>query len=489
MLQPTGPMLPAGAQETRMCRVAIIGGGFSGASLARCLALEAEDDAAPVVVFEPRGDAGAGLAYDTADPALRLNVAAHRMHALADRPEAFAGYLENSGRLAADPDAIFRDMVFARRMDFGAFMQAELAPFLDDGRIVHLRERVAEVRRMADGWLVRGENGSCCLAASLVIAAGHPPAAIPAGLEIDPAGHCRPASAPDAAEGVERDAPVLIVGCGLTALDIMASLDRRGHRGHITLLSRSSMMPRRHDCSGACAFGDFVSDPPRSARELLRRVRMTLAEAAAASVPWQAVFDTLRRQGQAIWQALPAPEQARALRHLRRRYEVHRFRMPPQNAALVDRLGQEGRLDNLAGRIFGSKTTADGVQVDMRIGSDPAVVSRHFARVLVATGPDQRNLFGAWPWLDALRDAGHVTADLHGLGIACDDHCHALRADGAVEDDLFVIGPLTRGTFGEITGVPEIALQTAALAARIAARHREDAASNLPPRSWYRTAG
>ncbi|MCG5477141.1 MAG: FAD/NAD(P)-binding protein, partial [Sinorhizobium fredii] len=74
-------------------RVAIIGGGFTGATIARLLALHRQYWPHKIVVFEPRAELGGGLAYDADDPSLRLNVAAHRMRAVPGDPQAFLRWL------------------------------------------------------------------------------------------------------------------------------------------------------------------------------------------------------------------------------------------------------------------------------------------------------------------------------------------------------------------------------------------------------------
>ena len=59
--------------------IAIVGGGFSGAVLAWHL-----HRAAPgkhnIVIVEPRDEIGRGLAYDSFDPAHRINVPALKMN-------------------------------------------------------------------------------------------------------------------------------------------------------------------------------------------------------------------------------------------------------------------------------------------------------------------------------------------------------------------------------------------------------------------------
>lgn len=454
------PALPT----TGTCRVAIIGGGFSGASIARCLALEGDPRPGDIVVFEPRQHLGAGLAYDTPDDALRLNVAAHRMRALPERPDAFLDFLRNTGRLCRDADAISGTDIYARRSDFAAFMGEALEPFLADGTIEHRRERVVSVTRRRNDWLVMGDGGASLIADAVVIAIGHPTATLPPALSHLPPHDSRLMMDPARIEEVDRHDRVLILGAGLTAFDFLAAFDARGHAGPVTILCRTGLLPQCQAPGGFEPFGDFLSPAPASARTLLHEVREAIRQAEAAGLPWHSVFDTLRKQGQALWRALPPAEQARFLRHLRRRYETHRFRMPPQNEALIRKLEEEGRLERFCGRLDRAGDRRNGLELGLRLKPDGRILRQVFDRVAIATGPDQQRHFASQSWLAGLRAAGHVTPAPHGLGIACDAESRALDARGAAQEGLFVIGPPTRGTFGEITGAPEIAAQASTLA-------------------------
>jgi uncharacterized NAD(P)/FAD-binding protein YdhS len=55
-----------------------------------------------------------------------------------------------------------------------------------------------------------------------------------------------------------------------------------------------------------------------------------------------------------------------------------------------------------------------------------------------------------------LRDLGHLRLDPTGLGIACNLSCEALAGDDQPDPTLLISGPLARGSFGELMGLPQI---------------------------------
>ena len=97
--------------------------------------------------------------------------------------------------------------------------------------------------------------------------------------------------------------------------------------------------------------------------------------------------------------------------------------------------------------------------------------------MVIATGPAHSALLDSAPFLAALSAAGLVTADAVGLGLATDTACRALARDGTPRDTLLIAGPLARGTFGELMGLPEVtgnAVATAGQIARWISERREE---------------
>jgi uncharacterized NAD(P)/FAD-binding protein YdhS len=453
-------------------RVAIIGGGYTGAIIAYLLAQRSHESLAAITVFEPRETLGAGLAYGSSDPHLRLNVAAHRMRAVPGAPSAFFNWLETNSRLSTDTASITRGGTFSRRRDFSLFMGDLLSPFIETGQVDHIRQRATKAERNGSSWTITRADGLKEEADTLIVATGHAspkiPDQIPASLVRSR--RCIPADRlENVAADIDTGENILVLGTGLTALDVVATLKGRGHRGSIQLVSRNGLLPRPQASGDFAPFGEFdISDV--TALGLLRQVRALTAETQKAGLPWQSVMDALRHHGQAIWRQFPEPEKRRVLRHLRRLYEVHRFRMPPQVEALLEEGGctllEEGgctQINVSRGRLQSIREVDRRLQATFLKPRTEGIAIFEVDRMIIATGPDAANALDYQTLLRAMRVSGHLVPDPLGLGIACDECCRAISSAGLPQTSLLVAGPLTRGTFGEITGVPEIAAQATAI--------------------------
>ncbi len=281
--------------------VAIIGGGFTGAVVAANLARNTIGQAVDIIVFEPRARLGAGLAYDTSDPAHRINVPAARMSLLPDEPDDFLHWLEAEGEPRDDQDALAEDgNLYPRRAVFGRYVGDFIASFLRSGQVRHYRERVVQIIRVGDQWRIKADGGTDILACIAIVATTHPAPSAPRNIAKALAGHPRfvaDSTLSDALSVIRENDRVLVIGNGLTAADVIASLRCRGHHGPITALSRRGLRSRGHATTTQEPYGDFFTDPSTTALSLLRRVRLAIREAQAAGNCWHAVFDALRAQG------------------------------------------------------------------------------------------------------------------------------------------------------------------------------------------------
>jgi len=460
--------------ESKRPVVAIIGGGVSGAATAFHLAQASQSPIPEIIVFEPRDGLGRGLAYDTAEPAHRINVPAARMSLLTDEPNHFLRWIEEQAATSGDADALRPDgNLFPRRSVFGDYVNAMLQPLVAGGIVLHRRSAVAHLLRQGQRWCLIGDDGTQTLADIVVIATSHPPPVAPGQLQALLKDHPRFVPDPTKAGALDAIRPsdrVLVVGNGLTSADVIASLALKGHKGPITAISRRGLRSRGHAPCPQEPTGDFLTNPAFTARALLKNIRSTIRQAASDGLTWHGVIDQVRAQGQALWQVLPLVERQRIVRHLRPYWDVHRFRVAPQVETALDEAIAEGRLDILAGSIAASHVENDTVHCTLHLRRSHETVEKIYDAVVVTTGPGHGGILASQPFLAELSESGYLELDPTGLGLSCTRNSEAIGPTAGVSPSLLIAGPLARGTFGELMGLPQVTEHAAFVAAVVAGR-------------------
>lgn len=462
-------MNPAGAQTPDIPVVAIIGGGFTGATTAFHLARD-RTQAVRIVVIEPRDRLGQGLAYATADPSHRINVPAARITMDCAEKSGLQNWLNDQARPLSPGSRIPTGEVFVQRGVVADYVGHNLAPHLASGRIVHKRAKAIAALRKGGRFIIACDDDSQIAADLVVIATSHPPPAIPnafAAVARSPR-LIADSAAPARLSKVARLARnVLVVGTGLTSADVIASLDRQGYGGQITALSRRGLRSRGHAFGYGESPATFAENPSRSALALLRRIRQAVAQDSQSGLPWQATLDNVRRDGAAIWAELPMDQREKLVRRLRIWWDVHRFRIAPQIEAVLDRLIAEHRLQIVAAHLKTAVAKDNGIAVSWR-GRDGQVHDRLFDAIILTTGPAHGDVVSSCAVLASLAGAGLVRADPLHLGLDVTEGCRALAGDGSPTHGLFVAGPLARGHIGELMGIPEVTAHAELVASTLA---------------------
>ncbi|MCX5479083.1 hypothetical protein OSH08_08705 [Kaistia geumhonensis] len=88
--------------------------------------------------------------------------------------------------------------------------------------------------------------------------------------------------------------------------------------------------------------------------------------------------------------------------------------------------------------------------------------------VLIATGPAHGRILASHPLLSSLGDLGLICADPVSFGIDTALDGSFLAASGERVPDILIAGPLARGTFGKLMGLPEAATYAGFIAERVA---------------------
>jgi uncharacterized NAD(P)/FAD-binding protein YdhS len=454
-----------------MPTIAVIGAGFSGTLLALHL-LRRCPRGTTIKLIERSDSFGLGMAYATGNPSHLLNVRVGGMSAFRDQPDHFLEWLNQAPHRWGQP--LVHSTSFVPRREFGGYVRALLDEEL---------ERCADERYRLD--LVPGavtalepRNGQAVLTLAsgrqivadlAVLATGNVPALPPPvqeGSFYDSAFYRPDPWAANALTDLPADAPVLLIGSGLTAMDVLMSLLDQGHHGPIYALSRRGLLPQRH--APVPITPGVRSNYPSNPLALLRELRAEARQAAKEGRDWRAVVDSIRPFTSDIWQLMPLADRAAFLRHLRPWWETHRHRMAPQIADRVDAARAASQFTVKAGRIRGYAMAGDSVTVRYQPRHTDRSADLAVARVINCSGPAADYARIADPMVRSLLQQGLVRPDPLRLGLDTTANCALRAADGAVSRQLFAVGPLTRSTFWEMTAVPDIRRQCELLAAHLA---------------------
>jgi uncharacterized NAD(P)/FAD-binding protein YdhS len=465
-----------------MTTIAIIGAGFCGTTLAVQLLLRPPTLPLTIVLINRSGLLARGVAYGTRTASHVLNVPAGRMGALDGDEDGFLQFAQRQ-------DPTVSATSFVARRTYGDYLESLLADAA--ARAPHgcrFRAMVGDVNRVLPhehgaGARVVMNNGDHLDADHVVLSMGNyappdPPIATgQRGFYSSPR-YVRDPWRPDALWVVKPEAPVLVIGTGLTMLDVVLDLRDRGHRGPIHAVSRRGLMPQAHrELESPPVYDEQL--PRRlfarpTARNYLRAVRSGISQHAARGADWRDVIGGLRALTPALWQALPAGERQRFLRHARPYWEIHRHRCAPELGKRLQAEVAGGGLQLLAGRVTGYEERAGDVLVQIRRRGRAPDLSLPVGFVLNCTGPEADTRKLADPLLTGLRSDGLLVPDRLGLGFEMSAD-YALRdRHGVASSWLHYVGPFLKGRDWEATAVPELRRHVAQLAAALQRHFQAD---------------
>ena len=446
-------------------RLAIVGAGASGILLANALARPGVTF--DVTLVDPKP--GRGAAYGGTDERHLLNTRVGNMSLDAASPEGFLDWLNTYHPRSPAWD----EGAFAPRKLYGDYLEQRLrcletrTPGLGTTRVVRAKALAAE--RLEDGWALRLSNGERLAADILVLATGvarprpllfHGRETIEAFVQDDPWDD-------QALKGAAAGGEVLLVGSGLTAVDVAAALWRRSRGAKIVAVSRHGMLPRVHASPepGAPA---LTPPYPTTARELYAKLRAAADFVEGDQSLRHGVFLNLREIAAQLWQRLPHEERAMFLRHFRAYWEVERHRIPPAAAEIIAKAMRGKRLEVVRGRLAEAKPAPGGAAARIALITQAGPRALTVSRIINCTGPEPDPFRSRNPLLLDLLAQGVAGADPLGLGLHVDEDSRVLDARGASAKQLFALGALTQGQFFEITALAEIRAQAERVAATIA---------------------
>jgi uncharacterized NAD(P)/FAD-binding protein YdhS len=436
-----------------------------------------------LLLIEKRGAFGRGVAYSTGNPSHVLNVRVANMSAFPDDPFHFLKWLWRRDDLAAPSNSIPPSgHAFVPRALYGRYLEEQLDEAIVKAAPGIVCERVAaeivDLRAEAGGFelmLARGKRRS---AGQVALCLGHFPPRLPLDESTSDLPLEKVIDNPWHAEALGRvpaEASVLVLGTGLTMVDVVLSLLDQKHSGPIIALSRRGLLPTPH--AQGRTYRDFLAERPLPRRVLdtLMLIRQEIRAAAEKRYDWRSVIDALRPHIQAIWQGLDSDERRRFLRHARPYWEVHRHRVAPAAAKRLHAAIGAGKLSILAGRIRSMASRDDGLLTEYAPRRGVAIRELRSDVMINCAGPECDFTRIADPLVRSLLDQGLIRSDPLGLGVETTPYGEAIGRDGRPVPGLLALGPIARGAFWELTAVPELRSLCAVTGRRLAHSLGQDA--------------
>jgi len=463
-------------------RVAIIGGGAAAATLLGELLERRPPQPLHLDWYTGGGTLARGVAYGTDSERHLLNVRAASMSMFAGRPRGFLDFVQRDNPAIAGTD-------FLPRRRYGDYLEAEVTHALQQGRAhghdVHVIPfAVDALVPERDGiTVIHGETNHRVDAAVLALGtlpprplAGVSAAALASGRYV-----VDPWKLLSTASNHPPPRKVVLLGLGLTAVDVLLELSAQWPRTKFTAISRHGLLPEAHLHAAAAPVDDSAGliesmhDAP-DIRHWLHLLREAIAQ--DQDNDWRTILDSLRPHTPGLWRELPIEQRARFLRHARWVWERARHRMPPQVREMIATLEQDGRLQRQHGRMQSVERVGEELQLTLAPTRTDAAQMLSADLVIQTTGLDTDVRRTQHRLLSQLLTNAHILPDPLGLGVLADTNGRLLHGDlqqGRPHRDskywphLFAIGALLRGTLWESTAMPEIRQQARHLADRLLA--------------------
>lgn len=444
--------------------IVVIGAGFCGSTLVTRLLRQHSINPLKIILITRSGTLGRGVAYGTLAGAHVLNVPAGRMGAFAEHEDDFYKY-------AVQHNPHITSGSFVERTLYGDYLAAILNHAAENAsKSVKLQVIIDEVTKVTPGKTGTGarlilESGDYIDADIVVLSTGHCARQKPAVASeyrsfYESPRYVHDPWQPNALDNIGKNDPVLLIGSGLTMLDVVLDLCDRGHLGMIHAISRRGLLPQPHRILSTHPHyeGQLSQQMLKNCtiRHYLRAVRSAVKIQARNGGDWRDVIGGLRSTTTQLWHALPIAERQRFLRHVRPYWDIHRHRCAPQPGARMQAEIDSGKLKLFAGRITGYKANVDNVSVRLKRRGSRSEQEIDVSAVINCTTPafDLRELDDTL--FVSLRSDGLLIPDALETNMEIAPSGALVDGNGTESSWLYYVGPFLQARDWEATAVPEL---------------------------------
>lgn len=436
--------------------IAIIGGGISGTlTVLNCIKQCKKNTS--ILWFDSQNNFCQGYAYSIDNEYLLLNVRANNMSIFADEPNHFVNWL-------AKNQYQFKPQDFVPRKIFGNYVKSvfeELKnsnPFIT---ITEIAEEVVSINKTDNGFELKTINRY--LAQKLVLAFGNFLPAHPSSFSkefISSSNYYQNAFDGNLMHEVLSKKNIVIIGSGLTMIDVVVSLYQHQFKGKIQVISPHAYIPQSHQEKPLPSVDPFI-EPNKKYHllELLTLVNQKIKLATKEGLSIHSIIDLMRPYLQFIWYNFSVEEKKQFLRHLRHKWGVARHRASVNSMLIFNELHSTKQLTLIKGRIF--DINIDGEEFDINYSSSNLMhqcIKTDF--IINCTGPESNYNKIPNQLVKYLITNRIIEPDPLFYGINS-------QKNGQIAKDIYTLGPPLKGILWESIAVPEIRLQAKELASKI----------------------
>ncbi|RAH49894.1 FAD/NAD(P)-binding protein [Aspergillus brunneoviolaceus CBS 621.78] len=466
--------------DPNMGDIVIVGAGASGISVLMHLVEKAKNGKSlpPVTVIEKDTRFGPGLAYSSLCSGTIINMHTDTMGLYFNDPKHFSRW---RSELESGP--------FPSRDIYGNYLEDMSHQALNAAQqlgmsVSFVHDEVTDIERQNDqSFLLTLSSGGQCLAGQVVMAPGNFTSTAYTHLMNQPQFLASPWPT-ESLKNIPADAPVLVIGSRLSAVDTAIALAQNGHQAPITFMSRSGRVPtvqgepepfpRRYSLhilareveanpSDAliklmtCLMDeiDYINNGDwswfRKHASPLEELQADIKAARDGNVHWQTVLRHTAPVIERYWSCLPVESQKLFLDKFFSPWMRYRHGMPIQNAQKILDLMEKSQLNVVAGervdwdaerKVFFANTSSGLVETSYVVeatGQECHLdrISSSLIRSLVTKG-----LFKSHP-------TGGVDVDFDTFEAA---------------PGLYTMGTLTRGTHFYVSAIDRVAAHAARIA-------------------------
>jgi uncharacterized NAD(P)/FAD-binding protein YdhS len=317
-------------------KIAIVGSGFSCASLLWHLALQKKSGNSYYIIDRNDGF-GQGLPYTPSHSEFYMNVPSNKLGISPDDTHHFSNWLKKEN-LSEE---------FVHRSVFGNYLKdcfEESVKKLKD--VTLLQSEVIAIEEEGTEFSVQIAGHEKILVDAVVLATGPVSSPMPVSgrtlkkkniLFEDPWTYV---------QSKEQFDNILILGTGLTACDIAChALSRSTQK--IYMFSRHGLLPQPHNLNSASPLPILPLEELIEKKGMSRKLKLFRDFCSLPGGPWQSHFDQLRPYIPKIWKSLELRDREQFLRHLKTHWNIHRHRLPPPSEKILTKALSEGRIQIL----------------------------------------------------------------------------------------------------------------------------------------------